>query len=334
MRSKHAGLLLAVLVLAACALPINPQPTLVPAPTAAPPAAPAPTSAADSAPTPLPPSAAPAAATRPAPSRRLPPADADELSRLAAARPLPRDQVTLAEALKGIGAVPAVARTTPLDVKVGDVETFWVNDLSTNTNYQIEAQLRYAGPVVLMYVDTTIKVDQAAIEQSAREFEQKIYPRDRELFGHESAPGIDGDPRLTIVNTALRGGAAGYFSGSDGVVSAVNRFSNQRDMFVMGVNAYRLGSSDYASTLAHEFQHMIEANVAAPQPALDQRGHVDSGAGSERLRRSRLSLAVSSKPRSSVDQLGAAELARTMARHSCSCAIFRSSMPARVGWPS
>jgi immune inhibitor A len=280
-------LMLAVFIMAACARPVEPQPTLQPTPAAAPSATSAPTSAVGSAPSPPPSSTAPLAAPTTLPAPTAPNLGADELSRIAAAAPLPRDQVALAEALKGIGVAPAVARTTPLDVKVGDIETFWVTDLATNTNYQIEARLRYAGAVVLMYVDTTIDADQAALEQSAREFEQRIYPRDRELFGREKAPGIDGDPRLTIVNTALRGGAAGYFSGSDGVVSAVNRFSNQRDMFLMGVNAYQLGSSDYASTLAHEFQHMIEANVQRRSPlwinegmstlAQDLNGFVDQG---------------------------------------------------------
>ncbi len=280
MRRKHAGVLLAVVFMVACALPIEPPPTAAPpVPTAVPTPALVPTSMVDSATTP--PSAVPSAA----PTALA--ADADELARIAAATPLRRDQVALAEALKGIGAVPTVARTTPLDVKVGDVEKFWVADLATNTNYQIEARLRYAGPVALMYVDTTIDADQTALDQSAKEFEQQIYPRDRELFGHEDAPGIDGDARLTIVNTVLRGGAAGYFSGSDGVVSAVNRFSNQRDMFVMGVNAYPLGSVAYASTLAHEFQHMIESNVQRRSPlwinegmstlAEDLNGFIDQG---------------------------------------------------------
>jgi hypothetical protein len=194
--------------------------------------------------------------------------DSDQLGRIAAAAPLPRDQVALAEALKGIGAVPTVARTTPLDVKVGDVETFWVANFVDNSNFQVEAKLRYAGPVVLMYVDIRIEanVDQAAIEQSAREFEQKIYPRNHTLFGMEANPGVDGDPRLTVVN-AIVPGVGGYFSAADGVVKAVNRFSNEREMFVINLTNGAFGSSGYALTLAHEFQHMIEWNVARRSPA-------------------------------------------------------------------
>ena len=259
MRRKHAGLLLAVFVMAACALPIEPQPTIAPpAPTTAPSAVRVPVGVVDS--------AAPTATPLPAPTASS--VGADELSRIAAAIPLPRDQVTLAEALKGIRDVPRVARTTPLDVKVGDVETFWVANFADNTRIQVDAKLRYAGPVVLMYVDTRIEaaVDQAAIEQSAREFEQMIYPRNHALFGVEATPGVDGDPRLTVLN-ALVPGIGGYFSAADGVVKAVNRFSNEREMFVINVTNRSFGSPGYALTLAHEFQHMIEWNVARRSPA-------------------------------------------------------------------
>jgi len=272
MRRTHAGLLLAVLIMAACALPIEPPPTLVPPlPSAAPPAARLPAGAIDSTATPLRPSAAPTtlpATTAALPAPTTPGPGADELSRIAAAIPLPRDQVALAEALKGITDVPAVARTTPLDVKVGDVETFWIANFVDHTRIQVAAKLRYAGPVVLMYVDTRIEadVDQAAIEQSAREFEQMIYPRNHALFGVEAMPGVDGDPRLTVLN-ALVPGVGGYFSAADGVVKAVNRFSNEREMFVINVTNRSFGSPGYALTLAHEFQHMIEWNVARRSPA-------------------------------------------------------------------
>jgi hypothetical protein len=46
------------------------------------------------------------------------------------------------------------------------------------------------------------------------------------------------------------------------VVKAINRFSNEREMFVIGINHYPLGDDGYGSTLAHEFQHMIEWNLA------------------------------------------------------------------------
>ncbi len=164
--------------------------------------------------------------------------DLEDPARLAAAQPVARDQVELAEDFKGGGEIPKVARTTPLDVKVGDVETFWVSNVSDNTNYEVQAELRYAGPIVLMYVDTAEDVDQDDIERSAKAFEDEIYPRTRAIFGQELSPGIDGDPRLTVLNTPVQG-AGGYFSSADTVVKAVNRFSNEREMFVIAIDLTR-----------------------------------------------------------------------------------------------
>jgi len=268
------------MALAACATPFDPAPT----PAALAPTADRPANVA----TALPPTTP--APNQPAGTTSMPAIsnDLDDPARIAASAPAPRDQVALAEAFKGIGDVPEVARTTPLDVKVGDIETFWVGDFATNTNYQITAKLRYAGPVALMYVDTTIEaeVDQSALEQSAKQFEQEIYPRDRALFGHEASPGVDGDPRLTILNAPVRG-VGGYFYSSAGVIKAANPYSNEREMFVISVGSDSFGSPWYGLTLAHEFQHMIEWNIARRSPlwfnegmstlAQDLNGFVEQG---------------------------------------------------------
>jgi immune inhibitor A len=293
--TRRLSLLLAVFLLAACALPFTAQPTPEPlAPTittAAPPEfltqEPASPRTSTVTPAALRPTAAPLPTTV-----AIAAGDLDDPARIAAAVPAERGQVELAEEFKHLGAIPKVARTTPLDVKVGDLETFWVANVRDNTNYTVEAKLRYVGPVVLMYVDTSVDVDQTDIEKSAKEFEDKIYARDHELFGHELSPGIDGDPRLTILNTPVQG-AGGYFSSADGVVKAVNRFSNEREMFVIGIDSYPLGTDSYESTLAHEFQHMIEWNVARRSPswfnegmsrlAEDLNGYVENGTAQQYL---------------------------------------------------
>lgn len=254
--TRRLSLPLALLFLIACAPPLAGGPQQ-PLPTVSPATPPLVVAT---------PAAAPTAPPTPAPPEPTTVAAIDsEIERIAANPPVLRDQLALAEAFRGVGEISPFVRTAPLDVQVGDVETFWVTDIDTNTNYQIEAELRYAGPAVLMYVDQSVQVDQADVERSARVFEEQIYPRNREVFGAELAPGVDGDPRLTVLNTALRG-AGGYFSATDGVPRAVNRFSNERDMFVMGINSYPLGTPSYAATLAHEFQHMIHQNQQPRSP--------------------------------------------------------------------
>nr|MCU0495558.1 hypothetical protein [Chloroflexaceae bacterium] len=181
--------LLLCLLLTACTWTTAAPPTAPPAPPVVAPAAPGPGQTA-------PPVAVATVAQPTAPS-------GDELALLDAARRQPRDKVALANALGTCrtqpGGCPLVSRTTPLEVTVGQVENFWVNDIVGNRNYEISATLRYAGPVVLMYVENGAEVNQAGLEQAARDFEQKIYPRTRALFGSEAQPGVDGDNRITVL---------------------------------------------------------------------------------------------------------------------------------------
>ncbi len=168
-----------------------------------------------------------------------------------------RDAAELAQAFGRTEELVRVARSEPLDVQVGSREVFWVSDIEADRYYTTTATLHLALDQVLMYVEDGIEFDQGALERSAQDFNDRIYPRNRELFGEEPNPGVDGDPRITILNARIIG-AGGYFSGSDAVPRAVNRYSNEREMFYMNVEQIPLGSDGYSSVLAHEFQHMIE----------------------------------------------------------------------------
>jgi immune inhibitor A len=258
---NRAITLLCLALLAACA-------PSVAGPTPAPPTA----LVVETMPSPTPPPIASALAiggtpTEPAvtPGPTAPAAGVDELAALDASPRVARDQVELARALGSCRAdpeaCPTVARTTPLEVQVGELRSFWVADLSTNTQYQIEAELRYAGPVVLMYVEQDLPYRQADLERAAQTFEQEIYPRTREIFGSEVQPGVDGDSRLTILNAADPSGTVlGYYSSQDSLPAQVNRFSNEREMFFMNADALAFDDERYLDVLAHEFQHMIHQN--------------------------------------------------------------------------
>lgn len=262
---RHIPILLLAIVLSACTLPFQgPSATTMPTATTQPRATQRPKATRTPRATQVStqPTATPQdTAATPAPQTL----QTDDAATLLADIPPLRDPLKLAEDFENTGQLPTIARDKPLDVKVGDVETFWVSNQTTNENYQIKATLRYAGPVALMYVDNALNVEQSDIERSAKEFEQRVYPRDRAVFGKEINPGIDGDTRLTILTTNVDG-AGGYFSPGDGIVKGANRFSNERDMFVISQDSYPLGTDGYGSTLAHEFQHMIHENQQ-PQSA-------------------------------------------------------------------
>ncbi len=181
-----------------------------------------------------------------------------ELAQIAAAHRVPHDRVMLAKALGNKAHIQEVARILPLQVQVGDVESFWVSNLALDKNHVVTAELRYAGPVVLMYVEQGLQQDQATLEETAKTFEEEIYPFTRYLFGSEWQPGVDGDSRITILNVSNQGDSAiGYFSARDSTPKRVNRYSNEREMFYMKIPP---GNPIYLPTLAHEFQHMIHWN--------------------------------------------------------------------------
>jgi hypothetical protein len=272
--------LLLALLLSGCALQA--------APTATPTDEPMPT---DPAYTGIPPTRAPTvppATTAPAPATAAPSAAPtaagaaadeqnehdDELAQLAAAQRPAHDRVALARALGGVPDAPRVARSTPLAVEPGHVRSFWVLDVVSEESYQVDAELRYAGPVVLMYVEQGANVDQAALNEAARTFETEIYPRTRALFGSEWQPGVDGDERIVVLNMGMmRGGVAGYFSPRDSVPQAVNRFSNEHEMFYMNIGAVPPGSTLYLDTLAHELQHMIHWHEQRSAPTWFNEGN-------------------------------------------------------------
>lgn len=240
---------------------------------------------------PMPPTAAPSAVARPGETVVAPPPDAspspiainatpapttdttpapaaqsdEEIAALdAAVRPL-RDQVELARALGSCrpdpDACPVVASTEPINAQVGDVRPFWVTNMADNTQFEIQAELRYVGPVVLMYVQQGMPFNQRDLERAAQTFEQEIYPRTREIFGSEVQPGVDGDNRITILNADDPSERVlGYYSSQDSLTRQVNRYSNEREMFFMNIALMAFDDPTYLDVLAHEFQHMIHQN--------------------------------------------------------------------------
>ncbi|HEX6292471.1 MAG TPA: hypothetical protein VFZ66_25015, partial [Herpetosiphonaceae bacterium] len=170
-----------------------------------------------------------------------------------------RDPIELAFQFGRTKTKDRVARVEPRNLKVGDEEVFNVTNVATDRNYTITATLVLILDHVLVYVENGVELDLRALERSARQFNDEIYPRNRELFGSEWSPGVDGDPRLTILNARIQG-AGGYFSGSDEVPNDVNRFSNEREMFYINTDDRIPGTDSYGDVLAHEFQHMIQWN--------------------------------------------------------------------------
>lgn len=95
----------------------------------------------------------------------------------------------------------------------------------------------------------------AFIHNLAVEFDQKIYPKLTQVYGLPWEPGIDNDPKITILISRIKEGAGGYFNSSDEFSRAQIPHSNEREMIY--INASVLDSSRLDGFLAHEFQHLI-----------------------------------------------------------------------------
>ncbi len=170
------------------------------------------------------------------------------------------DPIDLAARLRPeLGAVNAVVNDSPPDYEEGDVITFWVSNSDTDENWQIDAELMVKGEHVYMWREVDDKkVKEKDLRKAARFFDEQIYPTDREFFGSEWKPGIDGDPRLHVLHAHNLGDAiAGYFSSADEIPAAIHPYSNEKEMFYINVDNNKPGSRFYNGTLAHEFQHMI-----------------------------------------------------------------------------
>ncbi len=187
-----------------------------------------------------------------------------------------RDQQTLARARPGLHDLYDLTRrlklhrTTPIDpfvrttapnYAVGRTDTFYIAK-ATSGYTTTRLTLLFKTPHAYWYVSPHTGIPQdrlmASLRASAQVFEAHIYPTDRRIFGQEWTPGIDRDPRLTILCLNLAGsGAGGYYSAEDLYPRVVDAYSNERKTLYVGIDSYPLGTPGFASTLAHEVQHMI-----------------------------------------------------------------------------
>ncbi|WP_420630930.1 hypothetical protein [Candidatus Leptofilum sp.] len=188
--------------------------------------------------------------------------------------PPERDDVRLAVAYRGLGELPT-AVTNPPQYTVGFREPITILNTDANTLSSPDFELLHISDHAYFWFDTTPGLtfpSEQALTQTGAAFDA-IYEQVTFIFGPEDNPGIDGDPRIHIVNaspvsvcsvtaaTANQCGLGGYFGSSDILPQSVNPSSNEREMFVMNGRLFNSGS--YLDILAHEFRHMIEANYDA-----------------------------------------------------------------------
>ncbi|HEY59428.1 MAG TPA: hypothetical protein G4N92_01900 [Anaerolineae bacterium] len=171
------------------------------------------------------------------------------------------DVYEIAARLDGIKAMPVfLENDEPIIYILGDQREFWVLNIDSNSYQLVNAELKYETDHLYFWVGDGVSYKQEDLAKLAETFEHQIYPIDRTFFGSEKTPGIDNDQHLSILYTNGMGGAAGYFSSSDTVLTEINEYSNKADMFYLSAEVTHLYQDFTYGVLAHEFQHMIHWN--------------------------------------------------------------------------
>jgi immune inhibitor A len=172
------------------------------------------------------------------------------------------DLIDLASRLGGKENIPLTMEPPDKPFLVGMQRNFWATNVDTVESFQITATLRYISDHVYFWIQDGVSYNRQDLQDLVETFEQKIYPTNRELFGSEWKPGVDGDPRLYIVYARGLGQTlVGYYSSADQYHPMAHKYSNANEIFFLNVDNLSLGHPATYSVLAHEFQHMIHWNL-------------------------------------------------------------------------
>ncbi|MCH8186012.1 MAG: immune inhibitor A [Chloroflexi bacterium] len=182
--------------------------------------------------------------------------------------PPERDLFELAQRLRpsADGPVSRTVEGARTEQRVGQVETFFVADLIDNTVHTVDATLRVVSENAYWYVDNVLDLLVDDLQKAASAYEEEIRPLMVSTFGDIWSPGVDNDPRLTILHTPLRG-VDGYYGSGDEYTTQVQPNSNEREMIYMNGRRLKPGSAPYLGVLTHELQHAVGWNADAGEEA-------------------------------------------------------------------
>jgi len=160
--------------------------------------------------------------------------------------------------LKGIPGIPEVVSTTPANYALGDSTDFYVINADNRESRSLSATLVYETQNVYFFVEKGVQVNDSDVKSLIDEFQNKTYPTNREFFGSEWIPGVDGDPRLYMLYARGLGKHTGaYYDSVSEFSRLAHPYSNEKELIALNVDTGPLNDPYWRPTLAHEFQHMI-----------------------------------------------------------------------------
>lgn len=179
-----------------------------------------------------------------------------DFDRLFAVSPPVHDYFVAAEELGRADFGRRAVTTTPY--QLGDRAMFNTND------GQRQAELVYMDELAAYWVETGLALDQDELIAAAGRLRERYYPMLSRNIGREWRPGVDGDPRFTVLHIleAPDTYELGYFTDENQYSRSVFPQSNQREMIYLNMAQLEQGVL-YDGTLVHEVQHLIQWNLDA-----------------------------------------------------------------------
>lgn len=168
-----------------------------------------------------------------------------------------RDPVELAVRFRGVD--PATFTLTPRpDYQVGDQETFILAGSAGRESRPVTLQLAAKTDQLYLWIEDGIPYQSDQINELAVMVSSTVMPRIRSVFGSEAV--LPTDSRIYVFTVRDAGaGIAGFFNDTDRYPNELFSSSNEVNSFVMALNPQ--DTFWYVSTLAHEFQHLVQANL-------------------------------------------------------------------------
>jgi immune inhibitor A len=142
----------------------------------------------------------------------------------------------------------------------------------------VAATLEVTSAHAYFYEDSALDVDASAVQQAADKFESTVWPKITSIFGEPLSPGVDGDPRIIVLQADLGGGTGGYYSSDDAYLKAVRPLSNEAEMVYID-RSLRVGGDAFNVVLAHEFQHLVHAHDDPNEEAWVNEGLSEDASG-------------------------------------------------------
>lgn len=167
------------------------------------------------------------------------------------------DYFAAAEELGGVELGARAAVAPPPSAVIGDRATFQTADGPR------QAELVYQDDLAAYWVESGLALDRAALVASAGRLRRRYYPLLSQTFGQEWRPGVDGDPRLTILHTLGPPDdyELGTFDDQNQYPTSLFALSNAREMVYLNMSRLAPGTALYEGTLVHELQHLSQWNL-------------------------------------------------------------------------